>query len=129
MLADMGVEDHRDNPTFLSVTNDSESWSHVHEAVKLTRAYFTKFAVPKPMLEAAALCATKSQDYNAEVGRRSYFPFGAVSYSHMIHTKSQRLINLVKSGNVPNHESMRDTLLDLINYATFMAEAIDSKEI
>lgn len=85
--------------------------------------------IPWPLIEATALCVGKNQDYNSEVGRTSYFPFGAKSYAHMIHTKTQRLVNLVKSGKAPNNESLLDTLLDLINYASFMVEAIDSGEI
>ena len=85
--------------------------------------------VPMPLLEATALVLKKGQDYNSEVGRASYFPFGMQSYVHMIHTKTQRLVNLVKSGRAPNFEGIRDTLLDLINYSSFTVEAIDSGEV
>ena len=34
-----------------------------------------------------------------------------------LHDKISRLANLTKTGNEPNHESLRDTLIDIINYA------------
>jgi hypothetical protein len=34
-----------------------------------------------------------------------------------LHDKVSRLANLTKTGNQPNHESLRDTLIDIINYA------------
>ena len=75
----------------------------------------------------------KSQDYNngqdVPQSRSIYFPFGLISYAQMIHTKSQRLISLAKQTKNPNNESIRDTLLDLINYACFAVEAIDKGEI
>lgn len=82
-------------------------------------------AIPKPILDALALCRTKSQDYNAVVGRDAYFPLGLPSYAHEIYKKGLRLINLSSTKSQPNHESVRDTALDLINYATFLAEAVD----
>lgn len=81
--------------------------------------------IPKPILDALALCRTKSQDYNAVVGRDAYFPLGLPSYAHEIYKKGLRLINLSSTKAQPNHESVRDTALDLINYSTFLAEAVD----
>lgn len=34
-----------------------------------------------------------------------------------LHDKVSRLANLIKTGNEPNHESLRDTFIDIINYA------------
>jgi hypothetical protein len=34
-----------------------------------------------------------------------------------LHDKVSRLANLTKTGNQPNHESLRDTFIDIINYA------------
>ncbi|MFA6064041.1 MAG: hypothetical protein WC736_15740 [Gallionella sp.] len=82
---------------------------------------------PGAVAEAVLLCIRKSQDYNQGMGaedphtvdRSSYFPFGAVSYAQMIHTKSQRFNSLVKKSEAANFEGLRDTALDLINYAGF----------
>lgn len=85
--------------------------------------------VPRPMMEAAALCQRKAEDYNGgTVSRDAYFPFGLVSYSQMIHTKSLRLVSLAQQGGAANFESARDTALDLINYATFLAEWLDQRK-
>lgn len=85
---------------------------------------------PGALAEAAILCAKKSLDYNAGKGtnihnidRSNYFPLGLASYAQMIHTKSERLLSLVrKGGDDAIFESARDTCLDLINYAGFAAD-------
>lgn len=82
---------------------------------------------PGALAEAALLCIRKSQDYNQGMGcedphnvdRSSYFPFGAVSYAQMLHTKTQRFNSLVKKSEAANFEGLRDTALDIINYAGF----------
>jgi len=87
---------------------------------------------PGALAEAALLCIRKSMDYNQnakdmdphKVDRSSYFPFGAVSYAQMLHTKSQRFNSLVLKemrGQDANFEGLRDTALDIINYAGFFA--------
>jgi hypothetical protein len=89
---------------------------------------------PGALAEAALLCVRKSQDYNQgaadmdphKIDRSSYFPFGAVSYAQMLHTKSQRFSSLVLKemrGQDANFEGLRDTALDIINYAGFFAGA------
>jgi len=90
-------------------------------------------AMPKVFIDAVELCIKKSQDYNngqdKPASRSEYFPFGLLSYAQMLHTKTQRLNSLAQQTKAPNHESIRDTLIDLINYAGFAAEAIDKGEI
>ncbi len=89
---------------------------------------------PGALAEAALLCVRKSQDYNQnaadmdphKIDRSLYFPFGAVSYAQMLHTKSQRFNSLVLKemrGHDANFEGLRDTALDIINYAGFFAGA------
>ncbi len=89
---------------------------------------------PGALAQAALLCVLKSADYNQGMGhldmhtvdRSSYFPFGAASYAQMLHTKSQRFNSLVLkqlSGGQPNFEGLRDTALDMINYAGFFVAA------
>lgn len=85
---------------------------------------------PGALAEAALLCIRKSQDYNQgaadldphKVDRTPYFPFGAVSYAQMLHTKAMRFNSLVLKemrGQGSNFEGLRDTALDIINYAGF----------
>lgn len=92
------------------------------------------FAKMSPVFkEVTEIAIKKSQDYNngnsQPTSRAAYFPFGLLSYAQMLHTKSQRLNSLAQQDKAPNNESVRDTLLDMINYATFAVEAIDKGEI
>lgn len=83
--------------------------------------------------EVTEIAIKKSEDYNngksCPDSRAKYFPFGLLSYAQMLHIKSQRLNSLVQQNKKPNNESIRDTLLDLINYAAFAVEAINKGEI
>ena len=83
--------------------------------------------------EVTKIAIKKSEDYNNGNGqpasRAQYFPFGLLSYAQMLHTKSQRLNSLAQQDKTPNNESIRDTLLDMINYAAFAVEAIDKGEV
>lgn len=84
---------------------------------------------PGALADAALLCVRKSQDYNHgqvadphTIDRTAYFPFGAVSYAQMIHTKAERFTSITKknmSGGKSNFEGLHDTALDIINYAGF----------
>ena len=92
------------------------------------------FARMSPVFkEVTEIAIKKSQDYNNGNGqptsRAIYFPFGLLSYAQMLHIKSQRLNSLAQQDKLPNNESVRDTLLDMINYAAFAVEAIDKGEI
>lgn len=89
---------------------------------------------PGALAEAALLCIKKSQDYNRaqadfdphNVDRSAYFPFGTVSYAQMLHTKALRFNSLTLaevSGEKVNFEGLRDTALDIINYAGFFVAA------
>jgi hypothetical protein len=93
---------------------------------------------PGALAEAALLCARKSEDYNVgawgagdmhRVDRSAYFPFGAVSYAQMLHTKAMRFVSLAKKGGPASFEGLRDTALDIINYAGFFAAAQKNEEL
>lgn len=81
-----------------------------------------------PYFEAMKLAAEKAKDYQAGVSRSDYFPHGLYSYSTMVMIKAQRIKSLVASDVSPANESLRDSLLDLINYAAFTISHIDSSE-
>lgn len=85
--------------------------------------------MPSVLIEVAKLRATKAQDYrNSDAASLAdYFPFGLKSHAQMIWTKALRLLNLVSTERTPNHEGIRDTLKDLINYSCFAIEDIDGK--
>ena len=80
------------------------------------------FQMSPVAIEVAKLHSTKDSDY----GHWSlYFPFGHSSFQQMLFMKMQRLMNLnpdtSKVADI-NHESLRDTVLDMNNYCTFYAE-------
>lgn len=85
-------------------------------------------AISPVWLRLQALREAKGKDYNdVPGGRDAYFPFGHLSYAHMIHTKELRLQSLLKAmqiGRRVNFEGILDTVEDLINYATYYAEAM-----
>lgn len=83
---------------------------------------------PAALATAALLCIRKSQDYNHgqvdphTIDRTGYFPFGTVSYAQMLHTKTERFVSLTRKEMDhldSNFEGLRDTALDIINYAGF----------
>lgn len=104
-----------------------------NEAVDSIKEKAIAAAMPKVFIDAVELCMKKAEDYmqgqKVPTSRANYFPFGLLSYAQMLHTKTQRLNSLAQQTKAPNHESVRDTLIDLINYAGFAAEAIDKGEI
>lgn len=93
--------------------------------------------------DAGRLVLKKSEDYNKSqitgdaAGddaslRDVYFPLGHASYAQMIHVKSQRILALVDAelkGRPVNFEGLRDTALDLINYASFLAERLERERL
>ena len=82
--------------------------------------------------EAAKLKEQKSKDYQgSKWTEEDYFPFGSLSYVHMIHTKYLRMRSLVERDNDAevNFEALEDTLTDMAVYcAMFAAFVINSKE-
>lgn len=82
-------------------------------------------SIPPIVREAAALCATKSQDYGAQdFAKAVYHPFGHKSYLQMLHTKLERLKSVAEQDGT-NFESARDSVIDLINYAGFYGSWMD----
>lgn len=69
----------------------------------------------------------KSQDYqneNSLIKQADYYPRGLMSIMDMINTKTCRMYSLLHNlENNPNasalHESLEDSAIDLINYASF----------
>lgn len=78
-------------------------------------------------VEVARLHASKDQDYG---DWRQYFPFGHSSFQQMMHMKMVRARNLNPDINTrsPNHESLRDTIMDMVNYCNFYIQWMDENE-
>jgi hypothetical protein len=74
--------------------------------------------------EASKIRQLKQHDYG---GIMDYFPFGDKSFCHELHKKTKRLVSLAQTQKVPNNESVKDNLLDLINYASYYYEWLEGK--
>lgn len=81
-------------------------------------------AFPKAFQKAYELQIKKGADYNNNIKLEDYFPFGLKSYVQEINKKNLRLVSLARSEQVPNNESIEDTLLDMINYCDFALRAL-----
>ena len=80
-------------------------------------------AGPEAALGEAGLVAhLKTKDYDDGLSRDRYFPLGLPSFAQMIHVKSERLLSFARRERGENFEGVRDSALDLINYASFLAD-------
>jgi hypothetical protein len=89
----------------------------------------TYLALIEPAMQ---LVVKKHQDYNqGGVSLESYFPFGLESYIQMLHVKHQRLLSLtqqqVNGSPAPQFESIKDTVLDQINYCIFLLQYLEKQ--
>lgn len=70
------------------------------------------------------LLLSKHEDYGSK--NISQAPGGALNGLRVrIHDKTARINNLIDSGANPQHESLRDSFLDLANYALIALLVID----
>lgn len=75
---------------------------------------------------AVKLVDRKGEDYNQEIGLHEYFPFRDASYQQMMHVKVLRMRSILSKGSEANFESMVDSVHDLVNYAVFYLEYLES---
>lgn len=76
--------------------------------------------------EAQELLLSKHRDYGAK--NISNAPGGALNGLRVrIHDKTARINHLIDSGVSPEHESLRDSFIDLANYAIIALMVIDGK--
>ena len=78
------------------------------------------------LLEAADVQERKGQDYNnavSSVEQADYYPRGVTSILDIINAKYLRMVSVLETmqagGNI-NFESVEDSALDMINYASFV---------
>jgi hypothetical protein len=87
----------------------------------------------KVLKECAEIQDRKSKDYQndaSSVKQADYYVNGVQTIYDTMHGKMLRIKSIQETmlndpGFNPNHESLRDSLLDLINYATFYAAYLD----
>ena len=83
--------------------------------------YFALYVIQD---ELADILLSKHDDYGSK--NIADAPGGALNGIRVrIHDKISRLNNLIDSGKEPKHESIRDTLVDIANYATIAIMVID----
>ena len=80
---------------------------------------FDEVVMPKLFIEAARIQMIKNKDYNNKHDRKDYFPFGLKSYIQMLWIKVMRMVNVVDQNKVFN-EPLHDSVIDLVNYASFL---------
>ena len=84
-------------------------------------------------VECSKIIETKSQAYqnpNSKIKQSDYYPNGLDDILYMIHTKKLRcesVSQLIKNGEDVPHESLRDSLIDLINYAAIGISWMDGE--
>jgi hypothetical protein len=89
----------------------------------------TKVTAIDIMQRAIELKERKSEDYQgSQFTEEQYFPFGNLSYIHMLHTKMLRIRSVAEKDGEQNFESLSDSLIDLINYAAMMAAYVDNND-
>jgi len=78
------------------------------------------------LLEAADIQERKGQDYNnavSSVQQADYYPRGVTSILDIVNAKYLRMVSVLETmeagGNV-NFESVEDSAIDMINYASFI---------
>ena len=109
-----------------------EGWNPPDLSRALSMSLADLEAMSPVLLEITRMRAAKGEDYNSSVRIPDYFPLGHPSYFQMVHLKTKRLQSLIEveaRGGTPNFEGVRDTLLDLLNYAVFYVEAIDRGDL
>lgn len=77
------------------------------------------------VIELSAECdkimRTKNADYSSESDALQNFRrFGCTGILVRIEDKLNRIDNLMRASDIRNHESLRDSMLDLRNYAQLM---------
>jgi hypothetical protein len=88
-----------------------------------------KFSRPSAniLLEAAELQEKKGQDYNGaqtSIEQNDYYPRGVWSILDVVNAKYLRMVSVLEQmehGGKANFESVEDSAIDLINYASFVA--------
>ena len=83
--------------------------------------------IPQLFIDAAEVQSKKDKDYNNKSERKEYFPFGLKSYIQMIWIKVLRMVNVVNKDKVFN-EPLHDSIIDLVNYASFLYDEIIEEE-
>jgi len=86
---------------------------------------YTRYSA-KVLLEAADIQERKGQDYNnaaSSVEQADYYPRGVTSILDIVNAKYLRMVSVLETmeqGGKVNFESIEDSAIDMINYASFI---------
>lgn len=80
----------------------------------LSRRHGTQ--IRKVLAKVKTTLGAKGQDYNNLVAFPEHMPFGDKSWATLIWIKAHRIASVVHAGET-NHESLDDSIMDLITYA------------
>jgi hypothetical protein len=86
---------------------------------------YTRYSA-KVLLEAADIQERKGQDYNnavSSVEQADYYPRGVTSILDIVNAKYLRMVSVLETmeqGGKVNFESIEDSAIDMINYASFV---------
>lgn len=85
------------------------------------------------IMDAIKLQKKKGETYNGpndiDLAKSQYFPYGHESYLTMLHIKLKRIEGIALDKNRPiNFESTYDSILDIINYASFYGAYLKQQE-
>jgi hypothetical protein len=85
----------------------------------------------KVLQQAAEIQTRKSNDYqnpNSRIKQADYYPRGCASILDVMNGKILRIQSVMEAmENDPNYESMEDSAVDLINYASFFVAYMRGK--
>jgi hypothetical protein len=114
---------------YCEVCGDDEHWDRdevdiIKKHKDMTKEDYFRFDLYNVQDELADVLLSKHQDY----GKNNIIdaPGGALNGIRVrMHDKVARLNNLLDNNKEPKHESIRDTLIDIANYATIAIMVID----
>lgn len=105
---------------------DRDEIDIIKEHKELTQADLFRFDLYDVQDELADILLSKHEDYGPN--NISDAPGGALNGIRVrMYDKIARLNNLIDNNKEPKHESIRDTLIDIANYATIAIMVIDDK--
>lgn len=113
------------------VCGDYGAWDRdevdiIKEHKELTKQDIFRFDLYNVQDEQAEILLTKHEDYGPS--NIADAPGGALNGIRVrMYDKIARLNNLIDNNKEPKHESIRDTLIDIANYATIAIMVIDDK--
>ena len=82
------------------------------------------------LIECQVIQEKKSEDYESpksNIKQAMHYRRGVDTIHDMIHQKLIRAQSLLESGDNPNHESLEDTYIDMINYCSFAVSFLRGK--